>query len=87
MISASSCDLGTFHTSAKAHAEISWGARGLHFDQSHHLCVYLCMRAAKALASLCFPTGLPKPSLLGKSIRSKISCAGSFLRTTELINI
>ena len=37
------------------------------------------MQAAKALASLCICTDLPKPLLLDNEISTKISCASSFI--------
>ena len=43
--------------------------------------LYLCMRAAKALASLCVCTDLPEHSLLDNTISSKFSCVGSILQS------
>ena len=43
--------------------------------------LYLCMRAAKALATLCICAGSLEPSLLDNTISTKFSCVGSILQS------
>ena len=43
--------------------------------------LYLCMRAAKALASLCICTDSPEHSLLDNTIMTKFSCVGCILQS------
>ena len=54
---------------ALAHAEVSYGDRGLNFNLSLQIHPYFCMFAAKALSSLYICVGLPELSLLSNVIR------------------
>ena len=58
------------------------GARALYISLFLHLCPEcVCIRAAKALASLRICAYSPALSLLNKAISTKISCSGSDLIT------
>ena len=53
--------------------------RGLRVGLSIHLQIHLlCIRAAKALASMCICAGSPEFSWLENLIGTKLSCAGPF---------